>query len=106
MLRRMKRSPWLAAAVLAGMIPVGGSALSTAASAAEKEPSAPKAACTYADQSYSDGSVRSQEVTYPNGSKETTYYKCNNGSWEPTGTPMRPAPPSTGRSPGTRHAMH
>ena len=87
MSKRIKGSRWLAAALLAGMVGVGGSALTSPAYAEDNQPEPAKAECKYEGKSYSDGSVRSQDVKYPDGSTETKYYECSNGSWKKTGTP-------------------
>ena len=54
---------------------------------AQPNTSTPKASCTWDGKTTSDGGTHNEYVsTNKDGTKNYKQYKCNNGSWEYTGT--------------------
>jgi hypothetical protein len=102
---RITGSRLATAAVLAGIMGLGGSALSHPALAQPKSGGETKAGCSYAGQSYSDGSTRQQLHNNSNGTSYYENYRCDDGSWTYTGTsrgsssqgPVDPPPKRAGR---------
>lgn len=59
-----------------------GLAGSGTAHARPKPPDPKKTGCIFAGDSYSDGSVRAQQVKSSDGKSVTSNWKCVNGQWE------------------------
>lgn len=82
----IKTSRLAATVFVAAALAVGGSALTSSASAESKDPvPTGKAGCTYAGSDYSHGSTRQQVKNYSNGTKAYENYECRNGEWVYTG---------------------
>ncbi len=79
---------WLTAASVTGAVTLAPLALTGVAHADTKQGTDAPKGCTYAGQSYSNGSTRQQEKKFSNGTSVYENYECKDGSWVYTGTTM------------------
>lgn len=82
---RINGSRILVTAILGGAVALGGSALTSAASAVDNPGVPGQAGCTYAGSDYSHGSTRQQVKHHSNGPDTWENYECRNGAWVYTG---------------------